>query len=213
MALRGPRDRPVRQVIDVYVSARRDADAAGRSFQQAIDSTSVRPVEVTTDRAPVYPAVLEALLPAAWHRTDQYANNRIECVTTADWKRDCDRCVDQAEPQRRDDHRGACVGAEPSARALRTGGRGVGDSAGDRRVQRAGHGDLTPNAWQSFSTPCIGPTQQRPRRNSAAPRALGGVGSHRYSMAVRSTSGAQTHRQVRSVFAYDSTRGTLRQKR
>ncbi len=36
-------------------------------------------VEVTTDRAPVYPAVLDALLPAAWHRTDQYANNRIEC--------------------------------------------------------------------------------------------------------------------------------------
>ena len=29
--------------------------------------------------APVYPAALEALLPAAWHRTDQYANNRVEC--------------------------------------------------------------------------------------------------------------------------------------
>jgi transposase-like protein len=27
----------------------------------------------------VYPAVLEALLPGAWHRTDQYANNRVEC--------------------------------------------------------------------------------------------------------------------------------------
>jgi transposase-like protein len=27
----------------------------------------------------VYPAVLEELLPAAWHRTDRYANNRIEC--------------------------------------------------------------------------------------------------------------------------------------
>ena len=23
--------------------------------------------------------MLEALLPAAWHRTDQYANNRVEC--------------------------------------------------------------------------------------------------------------------------------------
>jgi transposase-like protein len=64
------------QVIDVFVSTRRDADAASRFFQQAIDSTSVRPVEVTTDRAPVY---LEALLPAAWHCTDRYANNRIEC--------------------------------------------------------------------------------------------------------------------------------------
>jgi transposase, IS6 family len=27
----------------------------------------------------VYPAVLEELLPAAWHRTEQYANNRVEC--------------------------------------------------------------------------------------------------------------------------------------
>jgi transposase-like protein len=30
-------------------------------------------------RAPQYPAVLEVLLPAAWHRTDRYANNRVEC--------------------------------------------------------------------------------------------------------------------------------------
>jgi IS6 family transposase len=37
------------------------------------------PVEVVTDHAPVYPAVLEELLPAAWHRTDRYANNRLEC--------------------------------------------------------------------------------------------------------------------------------------
>ncbi len=26
----------------------------------------------------MYPIVLEELLPAAWHRTEQYANNRIE---------------------------------------------------------------------------------------------------------------------------------------
>jgi transposase, IS6 family len=37
------------------------------------------PAEVTTDKAPVYPGVLEELLPAAWHRTDRYANNRVEC--------------------------------------------------------------------------------------------------------------------------------------
>ena len=67
------------QVVDVFVSARRDADAAERFFQQAMGATSVRPVEVTTDRAPVCPAVLEALLPAAWHRTERYANNGIEC--------------------------------------------------------------------------------------------------------------------------------------
>ena len=67
------------QVVDVLVSARRDAKAARRFFQQAISATMVTPAEVTTDQAPVYPAVLEALLPAAWHRTDRYANNRVEC--------------------------------------------------------------------------------------------------------------------------------------
>ena len=67
------------QVIDVLVSARRDAKAAHRFFEHAISATKVTPVEVTTDRAPAYPAVLEELLPAAWHRTDRYANNRVEC--------------------------------------------------------------------------------------------------------------------------------------
>jgi transposase-like protein len=33
---------------------------------------------VVTDRAPTYPVAHEELLPAAWHRTDQYANNEIE---------------------------------------------------------------------------------------------------------------------------------------
>jgi transposase-like protein len=67
------------QVIDVLVSPRRDVRAARRFFQQAIGATKVAPAEVTTDQAPVYPGVLKALLPAAWHRTDQYANNGIEC--------------------------------------------------------------------------------------------------------------------------------------
>jgi IS6 family transposase len=67
------------QVIDVFVSARQDATAAHRFFERAIGATKVTPVEVTTDQAPVYPAVLEELLPAAWHRADRYANNRVEC--------------------------------------------------------------------------------------------------------------------------------------
>jgi hypothetical protein len=45
---------------------------------RAIGTTKIIPVEVVTDHAPVYPGVLEELAPAAWHRTDQYANNRIE---------------------------------------------------------------------------------------------------------------------------------------
>jgi len=65
-------------VIDVFVSPRRDVRAARRLFKQAIGAAKVTPAEVVTDQAPVYPGVLEALLPGAWHRTDQYANNRAE---------------------------------------------------------------------------------------------------------------------------------------
>jgi transposase, IS6 family len=66
------------QVIDVFVSTHRDIKAARRFFQRAIGITKATPVEVVTDRAPVYPLVLEELLPAAWHCTDQYPNNRVE---------------------------------------------------------------------------------------------------------------------------------------
>jgi transposase-like protein len=63
------------QVIDVFVSPRRDLAASRRFFERAIGTTRVTPIEVTTDRAAAYPAVVDDLLPATWHRTDQYANN------------------------------------------------------------------------------------------------------------------------------------------
>jgi IS6 family transposase len=66
------------QVIDVLVSSQRDAKAARRFFEQAMGTTKVTPVEVVTDEAAIYPIALDELLPAAWHRTDQYANNRVE---------------------------------------------------------------------------------------------------------------------------------------
>ena len=71
------------QVIDVLVSTHRDVKAARRFFQRVIATTKATPVEVVTDRAPVYPLVLEELLAAAWHCTDQYANNRVEADHTA----------------------------------------------------------------------------------------------------------------------------------
>jgi transposase-like protein len=66
------------QVIDVYVSARRDSAAARRFFDRALASAVVAPDEVVTDQAAAYVGVLEQTLPQAWHRTEQYANNRIE---------------------------------------------------------------------------------------------------------------------------------------
>jgi transposase, IS6 family len=58
----------------VFVSPRRDAAAARRCFERALGATKITPVEVITDQAATYPVVLEELLPAAWHRTDRYAN-------------------------------------------------------------------------------------------------------------------------------------------
>jgi transposase, IS6 family len=52
--------------------------AARRFFERAIGMTKRAPVEVITDKAAAYPAMLEELLPAAWHRTDRYANNHVE---------------------------------------------------------------------------------------------------------------------------------------
>ena len=66
------------QVIDVLVSARRDGEAARRFFHRALTTLKVTPIEVVTDAAPVYPRVLDELVPAAWHHVEQYANNRIE---------------------------------------------------------------------------------------------------------------------------------------
>jgi transposase-like protein len=65
------------QVIDVLVSARRDAAAARRFFRRTI-ALKVKPTEVVTDAAPLYRAVLEELIPSAWHHIEQYANNPIE---------------------------------------------------------------------------------------------------------------------------------------
>ncbi len=66
------------QVIDVLVSKRRDGDAARRFFRRVLTTLGVMPVEVVTDAAPVYPRVLDELVPAAWHHVERYANNRIE---------------------------------------------------------------------------------------------------------------------------------------
>jgi transposase-like protein len=65
------------QIIDVYISARRDTHAARRFFAVALRSYGP-PVEVVTDRAPALLAVVDELLPGAFHHTERYANNRIE---------------------------------------------------------------------------------------------------------------------------------------
>jgi transposase-like protein len=66
------------QVIDVFLSPRRNTEAARRFFARALDRARISPVEVTTDRYRVYRRVLDELLSAAFHDTDVHANNPLE---------------------------------------------------------------------------------------------------------------------------------------
>ena len=66
-----------RQVIDVLVSEKRDLAATHRFFIHIL-KYGPRPTEVSTDRAPAYPRVLDELLPLACHIMEKYANNAIE---------------------------------------------------------------------------------------------------------------------------------------
>jgi IS6 family transposase len=65
------------QVIDVLMSEQRDLAATRRFFTRAL-AHGPRPTEVSTDRAPAYPRVLDEVLPTACHVVEQYANNPIE---------------------------------------------------------------------------------------------------------------------------------------
>jgi IS6 family transposase len=65
------------QVIDVYVSQRRNIAAARRFFEMMLEGRD-RPREVTTDLAAPLLHVVEELLPEVLHDTTQYSNNRIE---------------------------------------------------------------------------------------------------------------------------------------
>jgi IS6 family transposase len=66
------------QVIDVFVSARRDIAAARRFFADAL-SAHGEPDEVVADLAPALETAIEELVPSTFHNTEQYANNRVEC--------------------------------------------------------------------------------------------------------------------------------------
>jgi IS6 family transposase len=66
-----------RQVIGVLLSEQRDTQTARRFFTRAL-RCGPAPVEVTTDKAGPYLRVLDDLVPAAAHVTEQYDNNPIE---------------------------------------------------------------------------------------------------------------------------------------
>jgi IS6 family transposase len=78
MGLPVPGNRPVRSGYRRGGLQEAGYGAATRQFfTRALEHRS-SPTEVTTDRAAAYPRVLEELVPAACHITEQYANNAIE---------------------------------------------------------------------------------------------------------------------------------------
>ncbi len=105
------------QVIDVYVSKKRDTVAARRFFSTAI-SVHGEPVEVTTDKARTLAKAISELAPSARHDTTQYANNRVE----ADHGRLKEAPPDArpaTRPDRQRDHPRPRVHTEPATRPLR----------------------------------------------------------------------------------------------
>ena len=66
------------QVIDVFVSVRRDIATARTFFTTAIAAHG-ESEEVVTDRAAALANVIEDVMPRALHNTTKYANSRVEC--------------------------------------------------------------------------------------------------------------------------------------
>ncbi len=66
------------QVVDVYLSLRRNKEAARRFFQRALSSTMAVPEEIVTDKAQAYVDVAEDETLQAFHNTQKYHNNAIE---------------------------------------------------------------------------------------------------------------------------------------
>jgi transposase-like protein len=66
------------QVIDVYVSKQIDIAYARRFFTASLRAHRT-PTEIITDRAAALSNVIDELIPAGFHNTGQYENNRCEC--------------------------------------------------------------------------------------------------------------------------------------
>jgi len=76
---------PARQVVSVLVvgdgASRRADDGWRAGHRDDVLRKQILhgdPGEVITDRAPALANVIEELVPAAWHNTGQYENNRVE---------------------------------------------------------------------------------------------------------------------------------------
>jgi putative transposase len=65
-------------VVDVYLHAKRDGEAAKRFFKRLLRSHSGEPRKIVTDKLRSYGVAHRELIPESIHSTKQYANNRAE---------------------------------------------------------------------------------------------------------------------------------------
>jgi len=172
------------QVIDVLVSARRDAAAARQFFRRAMATLKVRPTEVVTDAAPVYPAVLDELVPWAWHHVERHATTGSR-PTIFSSSTGSDRCAVTDRPDSTDDHRRARLYTERSPRTLRIRIRRRSARPWARRW-RGGRG--TPNRRCGVRRPKLSalssehsnrPDRRPPHRFAVADNLLGRTGKRR----------------------------------
>jgi putative transposase len=65
-------------VVDVFLQARRDGEAAKRFFRRLIRNNNGEPRMIVTERLPSYGVARREVNPEGNHVNDQYANNRVE---------------------------------------------------------------------------------------------------------------------------------------
>jgi transposase-like protein len=69
------------QIVDAYVSPRRDMHAARAFFERAIASSGTTPRRVITDKAATYPPALVLTLPGVLHRTNSIGPTASSATT------------------------------------------------------------------------------------------------------------------------------------
>ena len=66
------------EVVDVFLQARRDGEAAKRFFRRLLKRHEDEPRKIVTDKLRSYGVAHRELIPEAIHDTSQYANNRAD---------------------------------------------------------------------------------------------------------------------------------------
>ncbi len=65
-------------MVDVFLQARRDGNAAKRFFKRLLKAHHGEPRKIVTDKLQSYGVARRELMPGTIHDTSQYANNRAE---------------------------------------------------------------------------------------------------------------------------------------